>query len=54
MIQKDALEHLSAIIEVVGSIDGHEDGQHHQHQGHTPDEDGIALIVSSPILMGMR
>ena len=51
---RDVLEHLPAIVEVVGCVDGHEDGQHHQHQRHAPHKDGVALIVSAPVLVGVR
>lgn len=41
-------------MEVPRGVDGHEDGEHHEHEGHAPHKDGVALILLAPILVGMR
>ena len=52
--EESALEHIPPAVEVVGGIDGHEDREHHQHEGHAPHENGVALILLAPVLVGVR
>ena len=52
--KEHALEHLPPAVEVPGGVDSHEDGEHHEHEGHAPHEDGVALILLAPVFVGMR